>query len=142
MCLVQSAAYLVDSGPDDIFPSTHSLLDPVALLTALSAVYGLTDAQTCVLLRHGWNDTYLLRTCADRFVCRVYGAHWHTLPEIQYEIELLLHLQRHGVGVGAPLVNEKGQHLTQFYAIEGCPLCCALYPCTWAGAAANSTWHR
>lgn len=108
-----------DSWPHDLVPAAHSLLDPAALLAAIAPIYGLAGAQSCILLRHGWNDTYLLRTHTDRCICRVYGAHWHTLPEIQYELDLLLHLQRHSVGVAAPLLTAEGQLYTEVRALEG-----------------------
>lgn len=73
----------------------------------------------CALLRPSWNDTYRVRTTEGCFILRVYGADWHTLPEIEYELDLLLHLARREVSVSVPIARMDGHLLTALPAAEG-----------------------
>lgn len=73
----------------------------------------------CVLLRPSWNHTYLIQATGGRYILRIYGAIWHTLPEIQYELALLLHLERAGVSVATPIARADGYLLTPLLAPEG-----------------------
>ena len=101
------------------FPTARSLPAPDALLATVAAEYPVGRPVACSLLRRSWNDTYLVRTTGDRYILRVYGKDWHTLPEIRYELDLLQHLARHGAPVASPLPRNDGALLTALRAPEG-----------------------
>ncbi|WP_169460992.1 phosphotransferase enzyme family protein [Ktedonobacter racemifer] len=102
-----------------IFPATHSILSSEALLAEVSTQYPFEPFVACSLLKSKLNDTYLLRTEHERYILRVYRAHWRSLSEIHYELDLLLHLANKGIGVSFPLARKDGALLGSVCAPEG-----------------------
>ena len=103
----------------ETIPATHSILDANALLALTARVYSLDPLINCFLLRHSWNDTYQLLTKSARYIARIYGVAWHTLSEIQFEIDLLQHLAKQNAPVAAPILRTDGQVITKVQAPEG-----------------------
>lgn len=115
----QESQYYMMSQTQPIFPVTHSILSAQALLAEVSSQYACGPFVACTLLKSKLNDTYLLRTEHDRYILRVYRAHWRSLSAIQYELDLLLHLAKKGRGVSFPLARTDGALLGTVYAPEG-----------------------
>jgi Ser/Thr protein kinase RdoA (MazF antagonist) len=102
----------------DVFPVTHAVFAPARLGVELAALYGLTGAIGCVLLRRGFHDTYILTAGGTRYVIRVYRASKKD-SEIAYELQLLVHLARRGAMVSAPIADRGGRLAVPLDAPEG-----------------------
>jgi Ser/Thr protein kinase RdoA (MazF antagonist) len=107
------------STPSETIPVMHSILSADGLLALITRVYSLDPLIACFLLRHGWNDTYQLSTQSARYIVRIYAVAWHTLSEIQFEIDLLRHLAQQNAPVSAPILRTDGQAMTKLQAPEG-----------------------
>ena len=117
-----------------LFPVTYSILSADALLAEVAHTYPIGISVSCRLLQTSLNDTYLLTSREDRYIVRVYGAHWRTPSEIAYELELLAHLVAKGVSVSVPIAGYDGalsrplaapegtRHLVLFTYAPGTPL--------------------
>jgi Ser/Thr protein kinase RdoA (MazF antagonist) len=80
------------------------------------------------------NDTYLVKTPRSVRVARVYRTCSRSVDEIQYELDLLLHLEARGVPVAPPIPSRSGllvegleapegtRHLVLFEYAEGQPI--------------------
>ncbi len=102
-----------------IFPVLHSTLSASDLLKEVGREYGIGTPTYCRLFRAKLNDTYLVRTVDERYIFRVYRARWRSLPEISYELELLLHLRKKGIAVSTPLPRRDGGLVGALRAPEG-----------------------
>jgi Ser/Thr protein kinase RdoA (MazF antagonist) len=100
-------------------PVTYSILSADALLERIADAYAIGAPVSCQLVRPGSNDTYFVTTEEAGFVARVYGAHWRSLPEISYEIDLLRHLAERGVSVSLPIAGRDGVVARSLPAPEG-----------------------
>lgn len=96
-----------------------SVLETEALERELGASYDLARPVTCTLLSAGVNDTYLVTADGHPFVLRVYRAGLRARPEVEYELDLLLHLGRRGVPVSTPVQRRDGGWLAELAAPEG-----------------------
>lgn len=103
----------------DSFPVTRSILSAEALSEVVVADYSLAALTECLFFQWGLNDTYLLKTSDATYVLRVYRKGWRSLPEIQYELEVLLFLQNAGIGVSAPIQRTDGRFIGTIHAPEG-----------------------
>ncbi|MBI4028348.1 MAG: prolyl oligopeptidase family serine peptidase [Verrucomicrobia bacterium] len=104
---------------DTFFPITYSRLAPDALLAEVMPDYDVGKAVECRLLCAGLNDSYFVRTARGQFILRAYRPGWRSLPEIQYEIDVLSHLHAKGVPVSAPLRSRDGGFTRAVRAPEG-----------------------
>jgi Ser/Thr protein kinase RdoA (MazF antagonist) len=109
-------ALVPEPGP---LPVTYSIVSADALLERIADAYAIGAPVSCELVRPGSNDTYFVTTEEDVVVARVYGAHWRSLPEISYEVELLRHLGERGVGVSSPIAGRDGVVARSLPAPEG-----------------------
>lgn len=79
---------------------THSVFAADGLSRVLLPEYDLSNVIECRLIQHNQNDTYLVRSDRGQFILKIYQAHGLYTPrepsQIQYEVELLLYLQRRG----------------------------------------------
>lgn len=100
-------------------PTAFSVLDPVALATHLQAQYALEAPVLCELLSGRVNDTYLLHTASEPVVYRLYRFGWRTAAEVDWEIRLLVHLQRQDVDVSVALPDQTGIHQQWVDVAEG-----------------------
>jgi Ser/Thr protein kinase RdoA (MazF antagonist) len=103
----------------ETIPAAHSFLDANALLALIARVYALDPPIDCILLRHSWNDSYQLVTRNTRYIVRISGVAWHTLSEIQFEIDLLRYLAQQNAPVAAPILRRDGQPITKLQTPEG-----------------------
>jgi Ser/Thr protein kinase RdoA (MazF antagonist) len=106
-------------GEAPVLPVTYSILSAEALLERIACAYAIGAPVSCQLVRPGSNDTYFVTTEEDRFVARVYGTGWRSLPEISYEVDLLRHLAARGVGVSSPIPGRDGNLARALQAPEG-----------------------
>lgn len=97
----------------------HSLPDSDALALIVAADYDLPLPVSCTLTSPGVNDTYRITTEGRTFFYRIYRAGWRTAADIQYELELLLHLRRVGVPVSVPVPKPDGSYVTALALAEG-----------------------
>jgi Ser/Thr protein kinase RdoA (MazF antagonist) len=104
---------------DGTFPAVYSLLSTAALASRVLGAYPLAEPVTCRLLYVGVNDTYLVDTGDDRYVLRVYRAGWRTRAEIEYELDLIAHLDREGIAVARPVARRDGALVQEVRAPEG-----------------------
>lgn len=74
------------------------------IVTWLADRYGTAfSSATCELLRSYTNDVYHIRSASQQFVLKLYAPGWRTLTDVQWEIDLLLHLVAHSVPVAEPI---------------------------------------
>lgn len=95
------------------------MVAPDALLDLIAQNYSLPNPTSCRLHRVSWNTTYVLFAHDARFIVRVYGARWRSHAEIQYELDLLVHLAAKGCGVATPIARTDKSFLTPIPAPEG-----------------------
>ncbi|WP_165422789.1 phosphotransferase enzyme family protein [Ktedonosporobacter rubrisoli] len=87
--------------------------------------YALEQPVKRHLLAHNLNDNYLISARSNKYILRIYqaprslGSSWRTPKDILYELDLLLHLQRKGVSVAAPLARKDGTLMRILQAPEG-----------------------
>jgi Ser/Thr protein kinase RdoA (MazF antagonist) len=102
-----------------LFPVTRSILSADALRAEVAEAYAIDTPFTCQLLRPSMNDTYLLTNGDDRYIARVYGAHWRSASEIAYELELLVYLAARGISVSVPIAARDTSLMCPLFAPEG-----------------------
>jgi Ser/Thr protein kinase RdoA (MazF antagonist) len=103
----------------NIFPVTHSILSVDALIRDLLPEYAIETPIDCRFLQPGLNDTFLVNTQRSKYILRVYRQGWRSLSEINYELEVLLHLQRSGIDVSVPIERKDGNLIGSVMAPEG-----------------------
>jgi Ser/Thr protein kinase RdoA (MazF antagonist) len=101
------------------FPVTHSTLSVKALITEVLSGYDIGAPTGGRLLHRGLNDTYQVETKDTKYILRVYRAGWRSLSDILYELEVILHLERAGIAVSAPLPRKDGHLINTVTAPEG-----------------------
>jgi Ser/Thr protein kinase RdoA (MazF antagonist) len=101
------------------FPVTYATLSAAALAAWLEAAYGLGAVTACRLLHRGLNDSYLVEAARGRYVLRIYRAGWRTADDIAYEMAVLGHLGKQGVGVALPVLRRDGALVEWLLAPEG-----------------------
>ena len=104
---------------NDTFPATRSILSAEALSDVVATDYALAAPTECLFFQWGLNDTHLLKTSDATYVLRIYRKGWRSLPEIQYELEVLLFLQNAGIGVSASIRRKDGRFIGTIHAPEG-----------------------
>jgi Ser/Thr protein kinase RdoA (MazF antagonist) len=80
------------------------------------------DGQTTItaqLLRSYTNDVYLVRYAGMRSILKVYGLRWRSAGEVAYEVDLIRHLARGGLGVAKPIAGSDGETVRQIAATHG-----------------------
>jgi Ser/Thr protein kinase RdoA (MazF antagonist) len=105
--------------PATSLPVVHSVIAADAVRTTLTKAYRFDRDLRCDLFLAGMNDTYLLTSNGKRHVARIYRAGWRSVDEISYEVQLLVHLQRQGVSVAAPVAASDGRYIHPLPASEG-----------------------
>jgi Ser/Thr protein kinase RdoA (MazF antagonist) len=100
-------------------PIAHSLPDPAALGEAVARAYRLPAPVRCTLVSPGVNDTYQVDAGGETLFYRVYRAGWRTRSDIEFELELLRHLEREGVAVSVPIARADGTYIAELAAPEG-----------------------
>lgn len=95
----------------DLVP-THTTAATVSIALWVEQHYGL-KVQHCHLIRRGLNDNYALRSFdGKRYVVRLYSIRPRGDFNVQFEASLLIHLEKNGVGVAAPVMTtQRGTHV-------------------------------
>lgn len=101
---------------DDI---VYSTLSPAAVISAVASAYSLGEIRRCEFLARGLNDSFTVKTLDRAYVFRIYRQGWRSASEIQYELELLVHLDRKGVGVSTPVARKDGSLVDSIAQPEG-----------------------
>ena len=85
-----------------IIPAAHTILDAVALGTAINAHYGLGTPFICELLHRGMNDFYLVRAAGKKYVAQVCRPGTTPGDKVDYQMDFMLHLDAGGVPLPVP----------------------------------------
>jgi Ser/Thr protein kinase RdoA (MazF antagonist) len=102
------------------FPSIHSVLSPQALAAEILPGFKIGEVTACNFFSGGFNDTYQVKTAAGtRYYLRAYRIPWRTLPDIQYELDVLNHLKNKGFPAARPVPNQDGKFTCSVLAPEG-----------------------
>ena len=101
------------------FPVSHTILSADDLATLCAAAYGLPGPVRTELIDPGVNDTYRVIVGEQTYILRVYRAGWRSVPEIDWELGLLLHLREQGVSVSVPLPTLDSRYRMELAAPEG-----------------------
>lgn len=130
---ISSATAASDPPGPGLLPVTHSVIASDALLQQVTRTYRIGEPRSCDLLCSASSDTYLLSAGDKLYVARVYRACWRSLPEIEYELALLVHLAAEGISVPVPIAQkddalvqtllapERSRYLALFAYVEGTP---------------------
>jgi Ser/Thr protein kinase RdoA (MazF antagonist) len=102
-----------------LFPVTYSTLSCGALVTHLLSQYDIGEVLSCQFWRRGLSDVYLVETQAAQYILRVSHAHWRSLPEVAFELELLEFLDHKRIPVAYPLRTVNGDLWVAIHAPEG-----------------------
>lgn len=99
--------------------ASHSILNPSDLFQKIVPEYSLKDSSSCVFWWGGQNHTYRIKAADGDYALRVYVKDWRSLDEIEYEVDALLHLQKKGFPVAAPIAKKDGTYISHIDAPEG-----------------------
>jgi Ser/Thr protein kinase RdoA (MazF antagonist) len=103
---------------------TYSTASPQTLVDQVLSAYpaatiGVTRSCRLLMGVSALNDTYLVVTDAARWILKVYRADWRSYGEVQYELDLLAHLNQRGVAVALPVARRDGHRITTLRMPEG-----------------------
>jgi Ser/Thr protein kinase RdoA (MazF antagonist) len=101
------------------FPATYSIPAPRAIREELLPLYDIGRPVECRLYMSGVNDIYTVATERGRYVLKLYRHGWRTEAEVQYELNLLAHLDSKGVPVALPVPRTDGRLAFPLPALEG-----------------------
>ncbi|MBZ0288279.1 MAG: phosphotransferase, partial [Anaerolineae bacterium] len=104
--------------PMAYFPVVRSVLDAEALADLIEPAYDLSGAR-CQLIKAMILDTYRVTVANGFYMLRIYPHKRRSLPEIQAELDFLLHLAGQGVPVSAPIPQKQGAYALSIPAPEG-----------------------
>lgn len=103
-----------------MFPVIASILSPQALASDILPGFGVTDVSQCQFYSGGFNDTFRVRTVDGKtHYLRAYRINWRTKADVQYELDVLNHLQAKGFPAARPLTYKDGQPFCAVNAPEG-----------------------
>lgn len=101
------------------FPVISSLLSPHEIANQVLPHFGLVNA-ACEYFSGGFNHTYQVTSAKGTiYFLRVYRKSWRTLPDIQYEIDVLNHLKKKKFPAIQPLPTLDGKYYYPVAAPEG-----------------------
>jgi Ser/Thr protein kinase RdoA (MazF antagonist) len=102
------------------FPTISSILAPAALIKDVLPGFGIGSVTDCKFYSGGFNHTYrIIAVDGCTYYLRAYRLQWRTLPDIQYELDVLLHLQRKGFPAARPVPYKDRQPFCAVSAPEG-----------------------
>lgn len=99
--------------------SLYSTLSADELLEKVIPYYQIGKVKNCILWESGFNDTYKIEGESKDYILRVYRFGRRTLDDIEFEIEVLLHLKSKSVSVSYPLERIDEKHITSISTAEG-----------------------
>jgi len=95
------------------------LLSPKALGETLGPLFFPGQSVVCRLYCRGINDTYRVLPDGKAFWYKLYRAGFHSLDEIQAEVDLLMHLRNAGVRACVPIADTDGSYVSEFQTATG-----------------------
>ena len=102
------------------FPAIYSTLSPDALASDILPGFGVDAVEDCRFYSGGFNDTYHVRAAdGSIYYLRAYRREWRTLADIQWELDLLRHLQQKDFPAARPVPYRDGQLFCAVPAPEG-----------------------
>jgi Ser/Thr protein kinase RdoA (MazF antagonist) len=102
------------------FPAIASILSPQALADEIFPNFGVGPVSECKFYTGGFNHTYRIKTADGlTYYLRAYRIAWRTLGDIQYELDVLKHLERKGFPAARPVHCKDGQLFCSVPAPEG-----------------------
>ena len=99
--------------------SSYSILSSKELLNKVIPNYPIGKAHDCIFLESGFNDTFLIKGEQQDHILRVYRIGRKTLDDINFEVEVLLHLKAMNIGVSHPIQRSDGSYITPISTAEG-----------------------
>lgn len=103
--------------------------DPASIARVVEADYDIGATPRCAVWHRGFNDYFLVET-DERYLLRVYspGKYWVSgTGDLDFELDLLAHLDASGVPVAAAITRREGGLRGEIDAPEG-PRSIALFP--------------
>lgn len=98
----------------------YSTVCEQALLHELKQQYTKENIIQVQYLLRGMNDTYIVKTISRKLVFRLYRSDWRTKEsEVEFELELLLHLHKEGIPVSIPVADAFGSYIMKLEVPEG-----------------------
>jgi Ser/Thr protein kinase RdoA (MazF antagonist) len=102
------------------FPVIASVLSPEALVRDILPNFAIDRALECRFYSGGFNHTYRVRTAAGgTYYLRVYRQQWRTLADVEYELDVLKHLEQKGFPAIRPVPYSDGRLFCEVNAPEG-----------------------
>ena len=101
------------------FPVSSSHLSATHLATYLSKQYSFLNNCTCIFIKPGINDTYIVSSKKEKYVFRVYSFGWHSTLEIAEELRFLTLLKDKGLSVSFPIQDKNEDFIQTLAAPEG-----------------------
>ena len=102
------------------FLAIASTLSPQALASDILPGFGVGAVAECKFYTGGFNHTYRVKTVdGSTYYLRAYRLQWRTPADIQYELDLLSHLQRKGFPAARPVRYKDSQPFCAVPAPEG-----------------------
>jgi Ser/Thr protein kinase RdoA (MazF antagonist) len=78
-------------------------------ISKIMSEYDFQDDNEFQLINQGLNDTFLVSfSNGSQFILRVYRPKWRNVTEINFELELLMHLKRKGFALSTPIPKKDG----------------------------------
>lgn len=103
----------------DLFPAVYSTLSPQALIERVLSHYDLGCIESCVLWNRGLSDVYLVKAARQSYILRISHHHWRSLPDIDFELELLNFLHERNLPVAHPISTNGKTLFVTIPALEG-----------------------
>ena len=102
------------------FPAIYSTISPDALVRDILPGFGVGAIAECRFYSGGFNDTYRVQGAdGSIYYLRAYRIQWRTPADIQWELDLLSHLQRKGFPAARPVPYQDGRIFCSVPALEG-----------------------
>lgn len=102
------------------FPVSSSQLSTEAIVSDVLPHYGFGEKSICEFFSGGFNHTYRITNEDGVFYfLRAYRKNWRNLEDIEYELDVLNHLDKKKFPAAHPLLNQKGAYYYKVNAPEG-----------------------
>jgi Ser/Thr protein kinase RdoA (MazF antagonist) len=100
-------------------PVSYSVTCANTLLRDIIPQFQIEEALQCEFWCQGLNDSYKVKTKNNTFLLRIYRHRWRDFEAINFEVEVLLHLQKNGANVAYPIATKQGDYIVKIKAPEG-----------------------
>ena len=102
------------------FPVNYAVLAPDALATDILPGFDVGSISECAFYSGGFNDTYRVKNDGGKiYYLRAYRRSWRTLADIQFELDVLEHLQQKEFPAPRPVPYRDGKLYCEVPAPEG-----------------------